>query len=147
MEWVNNLEGQRIGLDTAPLLYFIERHERYFPIIRPFFAAVDRGDIRIVASTLTLTEVLVHPYRRDNHVLVNEYLRILEKARHVTVVPVSLEISKRAARFRAQYNLRTPDAIQLATAVVHQANAFLTNDAALEVSPCIPVIVLSKQTR
>ena len=147
MEWVKALSGQRIGLDTAPLIYFIERHETYFPIIQPFFAAVERGDIHVVTSTLTLTEVLVHPYRRGNPDLVNKYTSILENARFVMTVPVESRIARRAARFRAQYNLRTPDAIQLATAVYYQASAFLTNDDALENSPCIPVMLLGKQTR
>jgi hypothetical protein len=44
-------------LDTAPLIYFIEKHPIYLPLLLPFFEAVERGDIQVVTSTLTLTEV------------------------------------------------------------------------------------------
>lgn len=29
MEWLNQLEGQIIGLDSAPLIYFIEQNPTY----------------------------------------------------------------------------------------------------------------------
>lgn len=66
MEWLRDLRGTAVGLDTAPLIYFIEKHPTYLPLLLPFFEAVDHGDIQVVTSTLTLTEVLVHPYRDAN---------------------------------------------------------------------------------
>ena len=64
MEWVKPLNGTVVELDTAPLIYFIEEHPVYLPLFHPFFEAVDRGDLQVVTSTLTLTEVLAYPYRR-----------------------------------------------------------------------------------
>jgi hypothetical protein len=58
VEWIKPLLGHTVGLDTAPLIYFIEKHPQYFPTVRPFFEAVERGDIQIITSTLTLTEVV-----------------------------------------------------------------------------------------
>jgi hypothetical protein len=52
-------------LGHRSLIYFIERHPAYLPLLLPFFEAVERGDIQVVTSTLTLTEVLVHPYRTE----------------------------------------------------------------------------------
>lgn len=37
-------------------------------------------------------------------------------------------VAEEAARLRARHNLRTPDAIQLATAIRSGASSFLTND-------------------
>lgn len=54
MEWVAALRGQVIGLDTAPLIYFIEEHHAYLEIVRPFFVAMDRGELSVVTSTVTL---------------------------------------------------------------------------------------------
>jgi hypothetical protein len=42
MEWIERLKGTIVGLDTAPLIYFIERHPRYLPLVRPFFEAMQR---------------------------------------------------------------------------------------------------------
>ena len=59
MEWVDALRGTVVAVDSAPLIYFIEEHPRYLPHLRAFFGAVDKGDLRIVTSILTLTEVLI----------------------------------------------------------------------------------------
>jgi predicted nucleic acid-binding protein len=40
-------------------------------------------------------------------------------------------IAVKAAELRAKYNLRAPDALQLATAIENRANYFLTNDTRL----------------
>jgi hypothetical protein len=69
MEWIKALHGAVVGLDTAPLIYFIEENRAYLPLVRPFFEAVDQGEFRIATSTLTLTEVLVHPMRKGDHQL------------------------------------------------------------------------------
>jgi|SRR5579859_5029823 len=124
MEWLKRLSGQIVGLDTAPLIYFIERHSLFYPLVEAFFAAVEGGEVEVVTSTLTLTEVLVHPYRRGNQALVREYSEILLNARNVRTFPVSQEIASEAARLRAMHGLRTPDAIQLATAQESHAAAF-----------------------
>ena len=34
-------EGVVIGLDTAPLIYFIAGHDRYRPVVRPLFEEED----------------------------------------------------------------------------------------------------------
>jgi predicted nucleic acid-binding protein len=50
---------------------------------------------------------------------------------NVTVVAPDYETSKDAARLRARYTLRTPDALLVATARRQAAQAFVTNDRAL----------------
>ncbi|MDZ7261412.1 MAG: hypothetical protein ONB05_04830 [candidate division KSB1 bacterium] len=39
MEWIESLQGQIVGLDTTPLLYFIEENPIYLKMVRPFFEA------------------------------------------------------------------------------------------------------------
>lgn len=65
MEWLTQLQGQIVGLDTAPLIYFIEQNETYLELVRAFFGAMSRGEFQVVTSTLTLSEVLLHPLRRQ----------------------------------------------------------------------------------
>jgi len=142
MEWVRKLYGTTVGLDTAPLIYFVERHPRYLPFIYPFFEAVERGFIQVVTSTLTLTEVLAHPYRRNDQRLVVQYSQMLLNTRHVITLPVSWEIAAEAARIRSVLGLKTPDSIQLATARMANASAFLTNDRGIVVISGLEVILL-----
>jgi hypothetical protein len=69
VEWIRKLHGTIVGLDSAPLIYFVELHPLYLPLVDPFFEAMEFGDIQLVTSTLTLTEVLVHPYKYNNRSL------------------------------------------------------------------------------
>lgn len=118
MGWVTNLHGQVVGLDTSPLIYYIEAHPTYLPIVESFFDAVARGDLQVVTSTVTLIEVLTLPLRRGSTALATQYRQLLLATQGVTVHVVSVAIAEEAARLRAAYNLRTPDAVQLAAAII-----------------------------
>ncbi len=39
-------------LDTAPLIYYVEKHPQYLKILRPVFQRIDKGLIRAVTSPL-----------------------------------------------------------------------------------------------
>jgi len=77
VEWIDDLQGKTAGLDTAPLIYFIEENPAYIETVKPFFEAMDRGEFLVVTSTVTLLEVLVHPLRSNNRELATEYRDIL----------------------------------------------------------------------
>lgn len=47
-------------------------------------------------------------------------------------VPLDLEISDVTAKFRAEYLLKMPDAIEAATAAQAHATGFVTNDSAFK---------------
>jgi predicted nucleic acid-binding protein len=143
MEWLTRFQGQIIGLDTAPLIYFIEQNSTYLGIVRAFFMAIERAEFQVVTSTLTLTEVLVHPLRAKNKQLAREYREIIFNQENLTVFPVSAAIAENAAELRAIYNLRTPDAIQIATAIHEGATFFLTNDTRLPVIEDLEILVLN----
>jgi hypothetical protein len=34
MEWLIKLKGKIVGLDTAPLIYYIEENPKYLPLTR-----------------------------------------------------------------------------------------------------------------
>ncbi|MGH2515242.1 MAG: type II toxin-antitoxin system VapC family toxin, partial [Ktedonobacterales bacterium] len=117
MGWVDSLKGAVVGLDTAPLIYFIEANPTYVSLVRPFFQALDRGELSVITSTVTLGEVLVHPLRKGDAPLVQRYHDVLLGSGSLIMKQVISDIAEEAARLRAVYNLRTPDAIQLATAI------------------------------
>jgi predicted nucleic acid-binding protein len=144
MEWLIQLRGQTIGLDTAPLIYFIEQNPAYLEMVRAFFQAMSQREFQVVTSTLTLTEVLVHPLRSGDRDLATQYRDILFDQENLTIVPVSAEIAEIAAQLRATQNLRTPDAIQLATTIRGGARFFLTNDSRLPVIENLELLVLEK---
>jgi hypothetical protein len=54
----------------------------------------------------------------------------------------SQEIAEEAARLRAFHNIRTPDPILMATAILGGASFFLTNDTHLPSLPNLKTLVL-----
>ncbi|MFO8083852.1 MAG: PIN domain-containing protein [Desulfobacterales bacterium] len=141
MEWVNELQGKTVGLDTAPLIYFIEENPYYIEAVRLFFEAMDKGNFTVVTSTVTLLEVLVHPLRSNNKELAAEYRDILLNSRLMTL-EISNAIAEQAARLRATHEIRTPDAIQLSAALEAGATHFFTNDIRLPEIPSIQILSL-----
>ncbi|MGB5686877.1 MAG: hypothetical protein WBM35_13770 [Candidatus Electrothrix sp.] len=73
MGWIDELRGKLIALDTAPLIYFIEEHPAYCPVVEPFFEQLDKGTVQVVTSVITLTEVLVKPLRDGDTRLAEQY--------------------------------------------------------------------------
>jgi len=123
VEWIKVLKGKTVGLDTAPLIYFIEENPKYIEIVKLFFEEMDKGQFLVVTSIITLLEVLVHPLRINNKELAAEYRDILLNSKLVTV-EVTTAISEQAAQLRATHNIRTPDAIQISAALDAGATHF-----------------------
>jgi predicted nucleic acid-binding protein len=125
-------------------IYAFENHPVYQTILKSFFRALEKGEMSAVTSTLTLTECLVQPYRKKNFALSAQYLVLFRNFPNLSIVPLTDDIAERAAFLRAQHNLRTPDAVQLATALVSGCHAFLTNDDRLLVAEGIQIFVLDQ---
>jgi predicted nucleic acid-binding protein len=139
--FLSKLSKKVVALDTAPLIYFIERHPVYYPLVKPFFEALAQGKVTAITSTVTLVETMTHPLRNHQPELAHTYQQILLNADNLQVVALSPAIAIRAAQLRAEQNWRTPDAIQLATALEGHASFFLTNDHNLQKFTGLQVIL------
>jgi predicted nucleic acid-binding protein len=132
-----------IFVDTMPFIYHIEEHPVYVETVEAFFVGALRDkNYRLMTSVITLAEVLVQPYRKDNDVLVAEYEGIICDTDELLVVPIDRIASRKAARLRADYSLKTPDALQLASSLVHGADYFLTNDKGIAKAGLPQIILL-----
>lgn len=132
-----------LGFDTPPIIYFIERHPVFGPITLDVFQRVASGAIEGCTSVITLTETLSFPMRMRDSAQVSAYRALLLRTPHFLAMRATNEIAERAADLRARYNLRTPDAIQIATALEAGCEAFLTNDLALRRVAELRVLTLS----
>lgn len=118
----------RLGLDTAPLIYFVERNLKYVDVVREIVRRVDDGQISGFSSMVALTEVLTKPKKVGDTKTEGEYRDLLLHGRNFRLILIDSAVAERAADLRARYNLRTPDALQLAAALETGCQAFLTND-------------------
>src|ERR1700735_92691 len=120
-----DLRHKRVFLDTAPLIYFIEGNSPFQEKLREIFDLNDRGDFTFITSSITLLEVLVKPLKDGQNKLADSYKDILLNARGIEMIEITNSLAIKAAQLRAKYGLKTPDAIQLATAIEHKADYFL----------------------
>jgi len=125
------LEGiSRLFLDTAPVIYFVERNPQFVDFVDPIFERLE-VDITAVASPITLSECLVGPIRLGLVDLEQAFVDVLQQD-EVIFVEIDAAIGREAARIRVRYNLQLPDALQVAAAKKAGCEAFLTNDQALK---------------
>jgi predicted nucleic acid-binding protein len=123
------IERKLIAFDSAPLIYYIEEHPKYLAIAEELFTAFANGVAEATTSVLTLQEVLVKPYRDNQPELAKEYASILTNSEHINLRVIDQAICEAAAMLRAKYEwLRTPDALQIASAVRSDAHLIVTND-------------------
>ena len=109
----------------------------------PFFDAIGSDIFQSLTSIITLEEVLVVPFRDGRLDLVEGYRNVLLNAAGLQIWNVGQQIAEEAAHIRATYRrIRTPDALQMATAVVAGADYFLTNDKALPDLPNLEMVVV-----
>jgi predicted nucleic acid-binding protein len=120
---------RRIGIDASIFIYELEGNPRYVQLAHAVFQAVAGPDHTAIASTVTMAELLVQPYRNSDLRRVNQYFGLLTTYPNLVWIAPDLEIADLTAKFRAEYRLKMPDAIQAATAAKAEATGFATNDA------------------
>ena len=120
-----------IGLDTAPFIYLWEQHPRYFALSETLFRYLKKPNVQGITSIITLIETCVLPKRQGRQDLVQAYEHALLHSRQVRMLSVDADLGRRAVALRAEYDIRVPDALQIAAALETGATAFVTNDQRL----------------
>jgi predicted nucleic acid-binding protein len=133
---------QRLYIETAPLIYFVEANLVYVARMDAIIEAVERNSIAAMSSVITLTEVLSQPIKLGNTRIELEYRNVLLHSNGFELLPTTTHIAELAANLRARYNLRTPDALHIATAIDSGCDAFLTNDTTLQRVTEVRVLLL-----
>lgn len=93
---------QRLYVDSAPLIYYVEEHPAYLETMREIVSIIDKTSLVAYSSVLTLTEVLVLPLKLRNQRLVQAYRDILIASDDFELVGVTTEIADQAAEIRAR---------------------------------------------
>jgi uncharacterized protein len=114
------------------IIYQLEANPRYLPFTDPIFGWLERRESRAVTSTITMTELLAQLYRDSDQRRVDEFYGLLSTYPNLEWIAPSLEIADLAARLRALHRLRTPDALQSATAIHARATGLVTNDSVFQ---------------
>ena len=156
--------GSRVLVDSSALVYLVEDVPRRGAAVSAFLDLVKASGGRPFASVLVMTELMSRPLSRGDSELALRYRRFLADSSLLVLVPVDAEVSERAAAVLAggsfeprarglpgfrpadpgssRFGVSFADAVQLATALVHGADAILTNDEAWRDVPEAPPVFL-----
>jgi predicted nucleic acid-binding protein len=112
-----------IYLDSCLVIYLVENHPRWGERIAGAIAQAEAA--RFSISPLVKCECLVGPMKRGDPVLERAYSQLFDQ---FALLPMPDPVYLHAARLRAHFGLRTPDALHLACAQHHGCDALWTND-------------------
>jgi predicted nucleic acid-binding protein len=136
------LQGvSRLFLDTAPVIYYVERNPAYLARVDDLFDRIDAATLHAVTSPITLAECLVVPIRQGLTQAQQDFTDVLVSGANVTFQPLEDATARQAADLRVRYNLGLLDAFQVAAALAGGCDAFLTNDIALRRVQELPTLV------
>jgi len=123
------MSGKRAFWDTNLFIYLIEENPLYLGKIDTLLSYLDNEGYEIITSTLTVGEILTKPYKDGRLDLVQKYQIFFED---IFLVDLDRHTASRFAQKRAQCNIKTPDAVQIASAIEGSADLFVTNDEHLQ---------------
>ena len=127
-------------------IYLFEADERYLSQVNTLFERVEKGEDEAIISMITPLEVLSAP-KLEGSAHLAAFENFFQKTPHLILVPVNWEVMQEAAKLRRKYqHLRTPDSIQIATALVGGSERFVTGDVGLSQlsPPPLPISQLEK---
>lgn len=143
-----DLEKHSVAVaDTNVLIYHLEGLEPYVDLTRAFLRLLASRSLRLILSPITIAEVLAGPYRKDDRAGVEVAESFIEGLPNTEIGEVNLEVADRAAWLRTR-GFRMPDALVMATAVVHSADVVITNDPGFrtKIRNLPPVMLLDEYT-
>lgn len=113
--------------DTNVLIYLIENRLGLSPSVRARMYP-EYGEFPVlIFSELTRMECRVQPLRTGNEAVLTAYDKLFGNAAYRTV-GLARQTFELATQLRAQHNLKTADALHLATAICAGCNEFWTHD-------------------
>ena len=129
-------------LDTNVVIYVVEGNPVFGPKVAQRLATAQTGGDSFMVSDLTRMEALVGPLKTKNGTVEASFHAFFARPA-VRVEGITAAVCDRAARIRATHHFKPMDALQLAAAVEHGANVFLTADARLHSFTGLTVEILS----
>jgi len=119
----------KLFLDACALIYRFEGAAAFRSAATTLLAqlSAQQPSVELVVSRLSVLECRVKPLREGDAVLLRRYDDFFAT---VHIVELSAEVVEAATHLRARYGLKTPDALQAASAFAASERAlFVTADA------------------
>ena len=113
----------KVFLDTNVFIA-IKNKEEDFGFCTKILDAIEEKHIEGSVSTIVLTEVLVGFYMKNENTEADRFLN--SAILNFDVIPVNIDIAKKAAQIRTQYRINLPDAMITASSINSNSDYFIT---------------------
>ena len=80
------IAGKRVYFDTNIFIYFLERNERYFDSVVPFFQLFNGGLSIAHTGDAVVAETLYKPYQINDNLRVSEFKESFSNDEFITVL-------------------------------------------------------------
>ena len=134
----------RLYLDANSIIYSVEGVPAFQARVAGWVRQVEEEAGLLITSRLSLLECRVGPLRQGDAATLARYDDFFS-GDNLGVFDISSDVIDRATDLRVRYGFRSPDAIHLATALLIEANVFLTADARLARCAEMRVVVLTAE--
>lgn len=141
---LERIQGQRVYIDTNIFIYFLDRNERYFDRVVPFFQLFDDGLSIAYTGDAVVAETLYKPYQFDDSERVSEFKEFFANDQFITVLPHTKKVFELAAELSPKRAMKLIDALHYATAAISGCKFLLTNDRGFASAESLEVIYLDE---
>lgn len=124
--------GKTILLDTNCFIYYLENNPKYADKLEKVFRGIQDGNNNAFMSIISFLEILVKPKKDNNIFIENKYKLMLTNYPNLSIIDMEYNIADIASRLRANYKIKTPDAIIVATGIAMNVDYIITNDIRLK---------------
>ena len=139
---LSRIRGQRVYVDTNVFIYFLERNDRYFESVVPFFQLFNDGLSIAYTGDAVVAETLYKPYQVNDTLRVSEFKEFFSNDEFITVLPHTKKVFELAAELSPKRGMKLIDALHYATAALAGCKFILTNDQGFTSSESMEVILL-----
>jgi len=132
----------KIFFDTAPIIYYVEDNQLFASKIEGLLEKFEKQKLMI--NSIVYAELCIKPKRENNKQLIllfDDFLNNLS----FEILNIDKKCAIIATDLMAKYQqIKTIDAIHIASAIAHNCDTFVTNDKQLKQIKEINILVLSE---
>ena len=122
-----SLKGRKVYLDANTIIYAVELPQ-FSNLKTGLLIPLDAQEFTAVTSEITLAETVIGPRKAGNMATEQLFRKFLTPSSNFLLEPITLAVLEKVIDLRAQYSLKIPDAIHLATGILAGCDLFVTGD-------------------
>lgn len=122
----------KIGLDTNIFLNVKNKEEPFYQYSEAILNAIDEGELNAVISIISIAELCVGYYRKNELIDKDEFIAGLYSNKNYNMIEMNLKVADKAGEIKNKSNLKLPDSIITASILLEGASCLITNDGGFE---------------